>query len=103
MARSRSSPALRAGIGLETARALHNEGASVVIVDLDAGDAERAAQAIGARAIGVGADVTDLEAMRLAVEHTVDAVRRPRPGGRERRHRARWARSARPTRRCSTA
>ncbi len=56
------------GIGLETARALHEKGASVVIVDLDAGDAERAAEAIGARAIGVGADVTDLEAMQRAVE-----------------------------------
>ena len=57
------------GIGLETARALHAKGASVVIVDLEAADAERAAETIGSRAIGVGADVTDLEAMQGAVEH----------------------------------
>ena len=60
------------GIGLETARALHDKGASVVIVDLDAGDAERAAEAIGSSAIGVGADVTDLEAMQGAVKHAVE-------------------------------
>ncbi len=60
------------GIGLETARSLHEKGASVVIVDRDAGDAELAAEKVGARAIGVGADVTDLEAMERSVEQAVE-------------------------------
>jgi NAD(P)-dependent dehydrogenase (short-subunit alcohol dehydrogenase family) len=59
------------GIGLETARALHDRGASVAIVDLDAGDAEAAALGVGERAIGLAGDVTDLEAMRRVVDETV--------------------------------
>ena len=91
------------GIGLETARALHDKGASVVIVDLDEGDAERAAEAIGSSAIGVGADVTDLEAMQRAVEHAVeqfgglDLVVANAGIGHRRPRSARWTRS------CSTA
>ena len=72
MARSRSLPAPRAASASRPPARCTTKGASVVIVDLDAGDAQRAAQAIGARAIGVGADVTDLAAMRHAVEHTVE-------------------------------
>jgi NAD(P)-dependent dehydrogenase (short-subunit alcohol dehydrogenase family) len=60
------------GIGLETARALHARGAAVALVDLDADDATRAAQAIGPRTIGLGADVTDLAAMQVAVAQTVE-------------------------------
>ena len=60
------------GIGFETARALHEKGASVVIVDRDAGGAELAAEKVGARAIGVGADVTDFEAMERSVEQAVE-------------------------------
>jgi NAD(P)-dependent dehydrogenase (short-subunit alcohol dehydrogenase family) len=59
------------GIGLETARALHDRGASVAIVDLDAGDAEAAALGVGERAIGLAGDVTDLEAMHRVVDETV--------------------------------
>ncbi len=59
------------GIGLETARALHSRGASVAIVDLDAAESERAAAAVGERAIGFGADVTDLPAMHYVVAQTV--------------------------------
>lgn len=59
------------GIGLETARALHDRGASVAIVDLDAGDAQKAAQDVGPRALGFGADVTDLGAMEHVVEQIV--------------------------------
>jgi NAD(P)-dependent dehydrogenase (short-subunit alcohol dehydrogenase family) len=61
------------GIGLETARALGARGASVVLVDLDAGAAERAAaQVHDARAMGVGADVTDRAAMQRAVAGAVE-------------------------------
>ncbi len=59
------------GIGYETARQLHMRGASVAVVDLDAGQAQEAAERIGERAIGIAADVTDAGAMRSAVAETV--------------------------------
>jgi NAD(P)-dependent dehydrogenase (short-subunit alcohol dehydrogenase family) len=59
------------GIGFETARQLHARGAAVAIVDLDAADAERAAQQLGSRAMGIGADVTDLSAMQDVVAQVV--------------------------------
>lgn len=61
------------GIGFGTAQALAARGASVAIVDLDAGAAERAAADIGAdRAIGLAADVTDRGALQRAVAATVE-------------------------------
>jgi NAD(P)-dependent dehydrogenase (short-subunit alcohol dehydrogenase family) len=60
------------GIGYETARQLHTRGASVAVVDLDAEEARDAAERIGPRAIGVGADVTDEAAIRQAVTETVE-------------------------------
>ncbi len=60
------------GIGFETARLMHQRGASVVITDLDKGAAERAAAEIGERTVGLGADVTDREAMIAAVATAVD-------------------------------
>ncbi|MEX2107607.1 MAG: short-chain dehydrogenase/reductase [Solirubrobacterales bacterium] len=60
------------GIGYETARQLHMRGASVAVVDLDAGEAREAAERIGARAIGIGADVTDDAAIMQAVAETVE-------------------------------
>jgi NAD(P)-dependent dehydrogenase (short-subunit alcohol dehydrogenase family) len=60
------------GIGYETARQLHLRGASVAVVDLDAGDAREAAERIGERAIGIGADVTDSGAISGAVAETVE-------------------------------
>jgi NAD(P)-dependent dehydrogenase (short-subunit alcohol dehydrogenase family) len=60
------------GIGFETARQMHQRGASVAIVDLDANEAREAAERIGERAIGIAADVTDAGAMRAAVAETVD-------------------------------
>ncbi len=61
------------GIGLATARALVARGASVAIVDLDAAASERAAgELAGAKAIGLGADVTDRGAMQRAVAATVE-------------------------------
>jgi NAD(P)-dependent dehydrogenase (short-subunit alcohol dehydrogenase family) len=63
------------GIGWETARILHSRGASVALVDLDEDLAKEAAARIAAdaRVIGIGADVTDRDAMDAAVEATVEA------------------------------
>jgi NAD(P)-dependent dehydrogenase (short-subunit alcohol dehydrogenase family) len=60
------------GIGYETARQLHQRGASVAVVDIDAGEVSEAAERIGERAIGIAADVTDAGAMRAAVAETVE-------------------------------
>jgi NAD(P)-dependent dehydrogenase (short-subunit alcohol dehydrogenase family) len=60
------------GIGFETARQLHVRGASVAVVDLDAAEAREAAERIGPRAIGIGADVTEMGAMQAAVAETVE-------------------------------
>jgi uncharacterized protein (TIGR02246 family) len=58
------------GIGFETTRALHARGASVALVDLHHDAAVAAAAAVGsARALGLGADVTDREAIAEAVAH----------------------------------
>jgi NAD(P)-dependent dehydrogenase (short-subunit alcohol dehydrogenase family) len=60
------------GIGYETARLLHERGASVVVLDLDQGEAEEAARRIGERTLAIGADVTDANAMEAAVEAAVE-------------------------------
>jgi NAD(P)-dependent dehydrogenase (short-subunit alcohol dehydrogenase family) len=60
------------GIGYETARQMHMRGASVAVLDLDAEEAREAAERIGERAIGIGADVTDHGAMMAAVAETVE-------------------------------
>jgi NAD(P)-dependent dehydrogenase (short-subunit alcohol dehydrogenase family) len=60
------------GIGYETARQIHMRGASVAVVDLDAAEAREAAERIGPRAIGIGADVTDHAAIMRAVAETVE-------------------------------
>jgi NAD(P)-dependent dehydrogenase (short-subunit alcohol dehydrogenase family) len=60
------------GIGYEAARQLHMRGASVTVVDLDAAQAGEAAERIGTRAIGIGADVTDHAAIMQAVAETVE-------------------------------
>lgn len=60
------------GIGFETARQMQMRGASVVVVDLDAEQAREAAERIGGRALGVGADVTDEGAMQAAVAAAVE-------------------------------
>jgi NAD(P)-dependent dehydrogenase (short-subunit alcohol dehydrogenase family) len=60
------------GIGFATARALVARGASVVIVDLDAEAAERAAAQIhDAKALGLAGDVTDRSAMQRVLASTV--------------------------------
>ncbi len=60
------------GIGYETARQMHMRGASVAVLDLDATQAEEAAERIGPRAIGLAGDVTDEGAMRAAVAAVVE-------------------------------
>jgi NAD(P)-dependent dehydrogenase (short-subunit alcohol dehydrogenase family) len=60
------------GIGFETARQIHMRGGSVAVLDLDADEAREAAERIGERAIGIGADVTDHGAMMAAVAETVE-------------------------------
>jgi NAD(P)-dependent dehydrogenase (short-subunit alcohol dehydrogenase family) len=60
------------GIGFETARQMHLRGASVAVLDLDAGQAREAAERIGPRAIGLAADVTDQNAMFAAVAEVVE-------------------------------
>jgi NAD(P)-dependent dehydrogenase (short-subunit alcohol dehydrogenase family) len=60
------------GIGYETARQMHMRGASVAVVDLDPEQAREAAERIGTRAIGIGADVTDDTAIKGAVAETVE-------------------------------
>ncbi|HEY5816441.1 MAG TPA: short-chain dehydrogenase/reductase [Solirubrobacterales bacterium] len=60
------------GIGFETARQMHLRGASVAVVDLDPEQAREAAERIGERAIGIGADVTDDAAIMRAVSETVE-------------------------------
>lgn len=59
------------GIGFAAASQLHERGASVVVVDLDATEAEEAAERVGERAIGISADVTDEGALMKAVATTV--------------------------------
>lgn len=60
------------GIGFETARQMYLRGASVAIVDLDAEQAREAAERIGERTLGIGADVTDHGAMQAAVAQVVE-------------------------------
>jgi len=60
------------GIGFETARQLAMRGTSVAVVDIDAAEATDAAERIGERAIGIGADVTDSAAIMRAVSETVE-------------------------------
>ena len=62
------------GIGFETARQMHMRGASVAVLDLDAGQATEAAERIGPRAIGIGADVTDEGAMMASVAEVVEKL-----------------------------
>lgn len=62
------------GIGFETARIAYRRGASVSLVDLDAAAAEAAAERIGERAIGIGADVVDAEQIDTALAWTAERL-----------------------------
>lgn len=58
------------GIGLACARLLHQRGASVALVDIDADAGNKAAQALGARALFVTTDMRDM-AQVTAMARTV--------------------------------
>lgn len=60
------------GIGFETARQIHAQGASVAVVDLDQSEAADAAERIGERAIGIAADVRDGAALEAATAATAE-------------------------------
>ncbi|KAH7009641.1 hypothetical protein EDB80DRAFT_411773 [Ilyonectria destructans] len=63
------------GIGAETATILAREGCKVVIADIDAGKADKTAQAInseGGTAIAVAGDITNNEAISNLVQKTVE-------------------------------
>jgi NAD(P)-dependent dehydrogenase (short-subunit alcohol dehydrogenase family) len=59
------------GIGLETARSLHQRGASVAVVDLEKGPTEAAATSIGERTLAIAGDVSDESAIAGAVDAVV--------------------------------
>jgi NAD(P)-dependent dehydrogenase (short-subunit alcohol dehydrogenase family) len=60
------------GIGAESARRLHGKGANVALVGLEPERLQALAIQLGERAIAVEADVTDLDALQLAVAATVE-------------------------------
>lgn len=63
------------GIGAATAERLASEGASVAVIDLDESAAAAAAGSLGApKAIGIGADVSDADAVAAAVDRVVDEL-----------------------------
>lgn len=64
------------GIGAATAHRLAAEGAAVAVVDLDAVRARAVADEIaaaGGRAVGIGCDVTDAEAVAAMTDQVVQA------------------------------
>lgn len=60
------------GIGFETAQIAYRRGAAVALVDLGEGDAAESAASIGPRAIGIGANVVEMQEIEAAVERTVE-------------------------------
>jgi NAD(P)-dependent dehydrogenase (short-subunit alcohol dehydrogenase family) len=60
------------GLGLATARLFAEHGATVAILDLDAGAAEAAAADLGAGHLGLACDVTDKDACIAAAEALLD-------------------------------
>ena len=59
------------GIGWATAKRFADEGARVVILDLDQPAAEQAARAIGAHHLGLACDIRDESACRSAVQRVL--------------------------------
>jgi 3-oxoacyl-[acyl-carrier protein] reductase len=64
------------GLGVDYARALANEGAAVVLSDMDGASAKRIAKELadqGHRAVGIAADVSDEQAVEAMVRETKSA------------------------------
>ena len=59
------------GIGAATARRFVEEGAQVVVADLNVDSAEAIASELGGDTIGVAIDVVDRASIRTAIERTV--------------------------------
>ncbi|WP_288582084.1 glucose 1-dehydrogenase [uncultured Methylobacterium sp.] len=59
------------GIGRATARLFASHGAKVVILDLDAGQAEEAARSLGEGHVGLACNVTDKAACQAAADEVV--------------------------------
>ena len=59
------------GIGAATARRFVEEGAQVVVADLNVDSAEAIASELGGKTIGVAIDVVDRASIRTAIERTV--------------------------------
>ena len=64
------------GIGWATARRFADEGARVVIVDLDAQAAEQAARTIGPQHLGLACDVRNEDACRGTVQRVLEVLGR---------------------------
>lgn len=64
------------GIGFETAKLAHERGASVALVDLDPEVAAESAEAIGERAVGIGANVAVASEIDAAVQTAVERLGR---------------------------
>lgn len=62
------------GLGLAIATTLHAAGAAVAIVGRNAGQAAEVAASLGARATGVGMDVTDRGQVERGVEQVAEAL-----------------------------
>lgn len=60
------------GIGLAAARALHDNGANVVVTARTAQAARAAAAAVGPRALGLAAHVADADAAKTCVDLTIE-------------------------------
>jgi len=61
------------GIGLGIAKALHRQGAHVILADIEAERAEAAAATLGARAEGAALDVRDAASMQALAERVYQA------------------------------
>lgn len=64
------------GIGFETAKLAHERGASIALVDLDPEVAAESAEAIGERAVGIGANVAVASEIDAAVQSAVERLGR---------------------------
>ena len=60
------------GIGFAVAKAAYRRGAFLVLIDLDPDVVAESATVLGERAIGIGADVTDLAQMEAAFAEAVE-------------------------------